>query len=348
MLKKAIICGYYGQGNAGDEALLVSILEKLPIEIKPIVLSANPLETQKNYQVESFSRLNIIKQIFKLGKHDLFIWGGGSLIQDVTSIKSPIFYLGLMKLAQLKGLKTIAYAQGIGPIKSTFIQTLTRQVLSKCDGVSVRDKASAKLLDLWRIKYILAPDPVWDLSSKINNNLQLLPPPRIAINLRSHPLLTEEKIHTLIKAVINLQKLTNAHILLIPFQLSKDLIICQQIKNKLQEKAQIISLTNPQELKGIFKQVTMLIGMRLHSLIMAAGEKCTCFAISYDPKVDNLMQEIDIKGYQLDNLPNNPSEITETWLKIYQELPHLSDNSIDSLVENASQHQNLFDILINL
>lgn len=345
-MKKAIICGYYGQGNAGDEALLVSILTKLPSEFKPIVLSANPLETSQNYGVESHSRLAIFRQIIQSKKTDLFIWGGGSLIQDVTSIKSPLFYLGLMKLAQLKGLKTLAYAQGIGPINSNLIKQLTKQVLSKCNGISVRDQASAKLLDLWGLKYIIAPDPVWSLPSKINLNLSLLPQPRIAVNLREHSLLTSEKIEILIQALINLQALTQTNILLIPFQAKKDLPICEQIKVKLGDKAQIIQLKDPQELKGLFSQVKMLIGMRLHSLIMSAGEQCSCFAISYDPKVTQLMKEIGINGYELTNLPNNVSEITESWLKVYQELPHLSDNEIVSLTEKADTHQNLFKLII--
>ena len=50
---KALLCGYYGQGNAGDEALLVSLLQMLPPEVKPIVLSANPAETRKLYDVAS-------------------------------------------------------------------------------------------------------------------------------------------------------------------------------------------------------------------------------------------------------------------------------------------------------
>ena len=37
-MKKAILCGYYGLGNAGDEALLLSLLQMLPPNIQPIVL----------------------------------------------------------------------------------------------------------------------------------------------------------------------------------------------------------------------------------------------------------------------------------------------------------------------
>ncbi|NEO59977.1 MAG: polysaccharide pyruvyl transferase CsaB, partial [Moorea sp. SIO4G2] len=34
---KAVLCGYYGKGNGGDEALLASLLQMLPKSVKPIV-----------------------------------------------------------------------------------------------------------------------------------------------------------------------------------------------------------------------------------------------------------------------------------------------------------------------
>jgi polysaccharide pyruvyl transferase WcaK-like protein len=36
-----------------------------------------------------------------------------------------------------------------------------------------------------------------------------------------------------------------------------------------------------------FQEIEMVIGMRYHSLIMAAAEGCRCFAISYESKPTN-------------------------------------------------------------
>ncbi|HBE52705.1 MAG TPA: polysaccharide pyruvyl transferase CsaB, partial [Cyanobacteria bacterium UBA11369] len=36
---RAVLCGYYGKGNGGDEALLAALLQMLPEEVTPIVLS---------------------------------------------------------------------------------------------------------------------------------------------------------------------------------------------------------------------------------------------------------------------------------------------------------------------
>ena len=37
---RAVLCGYYGMGNGGDEALLASLLQMLLPEIEPIVCRA--------------------------------------------------------------------------------------------------------------------------------------------------------------------------------------------------------------------------------------------------------------------------------------------------------------------
>ena len=342
---KAIICGYYGQANAGDEALLLAILARLPKNVTPIVLSANPTKTNQDYGVTCCSRKEIVQQIWQAGKQDLFIWGGGSLIQDVTSIKSPLYYLGLMKLAQLKRLKTIAYAQGIGPINNSGIRWLTKKVLQKCDRISVRDQKSAQLLKSWNLEYLIAADPVWALPSK-PVNIELLPAPRIGINLRSHRSLTPERLEAITEAIVSLQAKTQANIILVPFQISQDQQPCEYIAKKLGDHGQIIHLENPQQLKGIWSQIDMMIGMRLHSLIMAVSEKCPCFALSYDPKVTSLMGEVGLEGYELEQLPDSFNDVTESFFRKYLNSDKLSDNVIESLANSALQHQNLIDSLI--
>ncbi|MHC5720775.1 MAG: polysaccharide pyruvyl transferase family protein, partial [Nostoc sp.] len=117
--------------------------------------------------------------------------GGGSLIQDVTSTISPFYYGALMALAQKMGLKTIAWAQGIGPLVHPQTRWLARQTFSNCTKISVRDRASAALLSDWQIPCIIAPDPVWALESKPVLGLWDLPAPRVAVTLRSHPQLTQ-------------------------------------------------------------------------------------------------------------------------------------------------------------
>lgn len=60
---RAVLCGYYGKGNGGDEALLASLLQMLPHGVEPIVLSGNPTQTQLDYGVEAIDRMSPISTL---------------------------------------------------------------------------------------------------------------------------------------------------------------------------------------------------------------------------------------------------------------------------------------------
>jgi polysaccharide pyruvyl transferase CsaB len=338
---RAVCCGYYGKGNAGDEALLASLLQMLPSGVEPVVLSGDPALTQHRYGVAACDRMNTFSVLNALRQSQVFIWGGGSLIQDVTGALSPFYYAGLMGLAQKMGLKTIAWAQGIGPLQHSITRTVAHRVFAGISKVSVRDQASAKLLLNWQIPCYLAPDPVWALESLPVPGLWELPAPRVAVTLRSHPQLTPARLQTFTQALINFQKATGTCILLVPFQASQDLAIAQMIQPQLAGPSHIFNLSDPREIKGLFRGVEMAIGMRLHSLIMAAAEECRCFAISYDPKVTQLMAETEMPGWELSALPNDPHIICQQWLEHYVNGDALSPAQIQSLVDRARIHQEL-------
>jgi polysaccharide pyruvyl transferase CsaB len=345
---RALLSGYYGKGNGGDEALLATLLQMLPAHVTPVVLSGNPEETRDRYGVETYNRMAISPVLQALRSCDAFIWGGGSLIQDVTSSISPLYYSGLMALAQTMGLKTVAWAQGIGPLVRPQTRWFARQNFTHCTKVSVRDRASAALLSEWQIPFILAPDPVWALESQPVPGLGDLPAPRVAVTLRSHPQLTPARLTNLIRALVDFQKATQVFILLLPFQKSEDLSIAQAIQLHLPDVSQILCLEDPQVLKGVFKGVEMAIGMRLHSLIMAAAEGCRCFALSYDPKVNRLMEDLNIPGWDLASLPDDPNVISTTWIEHYANGEPLSPDQIRSLVDRALMHRVVLSAALTL
>lgn len=307
---QAILCGYYGMGNGGDEALLATLLQMLPPHLTPLVLSGDPEQTAARYQVAAIDRKDL-RQVWRaLRQSQVFIWGGGSLIQDVTSALSPLYYLGLMALAQALGLRTIAWAQGIGPIQRRWNQALARAVFQRCHRVSVRDRASAQLLQDWGIPHSVGADPVWALlahppdANLLGPTRDKMPSPQapiIAINLRPHPQLTPARLDWITQALIALQRQTEAQMWLVPFQASQDLGLAQQLQAMI-PSSRIVQESDPQRLKGLFQIPQLVIAMRLHGLIMAAAEGCCCFGLSYDPKVTQLLAATGIPGVELNQL----------------------------------------------
>jgi polysaccharide pyruvyl transferase WcaK-like protein len=154
-------------------------------------------------------------------------------------------------------------------------------------------------------------------------------------------LLTPKRLDILTKALVSLQKATDVCLLLVPFQGSQDLAIAQKIATQLTGVYHIVQLSDPREIKGVFQGVEMTIGMRLHSLIMAASEGCRCHGLSYDPKVSYLMKTLEMPGWELSQLPDDPNQISTTWIEHYANGDGLNQAQIQSLCDRALMHQSV-------
>ncbi|NEO86741.1 MAG: polysaccharide pyruvyl transferase CsaB [Spirulina sp. SIO3F2] len=347
MAPKAILCGYYGQGNGGDEALLATLLQMLPSNWQPLVLSGDPHQTYQQYHVQAYDRRSAPQLLTAFGTADAFIWGGGSLMQDATSWASPLYYGGLMGLAQQRDLKTVAWAQGIGPLNRALTRWLTHQALRGTQAITVRDPASATLVEQWQLPHQLAPDPVWALTS-LPWEGEPFPANAVAVNLRPHRDLTPDRLTTLTQALQQFQQKTDSDLVLVPFQASQDLAIAEQIASQLLGPNQVIMETDPRKLKGIFAQMTFMIGMRLHSLIMAASEGCPCFALSYDPKVTQLMAIADLPGYELAQLPTDAGAIADAWAEtMARSDKQATQHKATQFAQQARLHQEVLHAVLN-
>nr|WP_277875256.1 polysaccharide pyruvyl transferase CsaB [Alkalinema sp. FACHB-956] len=342
------MCGYYGMGNAGDEALLVSLLQMLPEHITPVVLSKDPHQTYDRYGVEAYDRWKLGEILKAYEGARYFIWGGGSLMQDTSSAISPLYYAGLMKLAQLMGLQTIAWAQGLGPLHKSYNRWMTRHVLKRCQAVSVRDLGSAGLLSRWQIPHTLAPDPVWAMTPRqsptFDRLTQGLPRPWVAVNVRQHATLTEPWLELLIQALQQFQQKARVSFVFLPFQQSLDWALAQRLQTQFPDSP-IVLLEDPQQVKGIFQKVDLTIAMRLHAVIMAAAEDCRCYALSYDPKVSQVMQALHLPGQELGQLSSDPEvlvqKIVQEWLDLLGAKTWAAQSYRENLIQQAIVHREI-------
>lgn len=270
-------------------------------------------------------------------------------MQDSTSWQNPLYYGGLMALAQGMGLKTIAWAQGIGPIHRPLTRYVARRALQGTAAISVRDSPSIELLARWQLSCWQAPDPVWALDSKPVPGLWELPAPRIAVAVREHRWLTPQRIDQFARAVAAFQTATGTCVLLVPFQPQSDRPLAEKIQTYLKGPSKLLVEADPRRLKGIFRGVEMTIAMRLHALIMSAAEGCRCFALSYDPKVTYLMEDLDLPGWDLSPhpqapampWPDSPEAMTKTWLNSFINGNPPSPDQIRSRVDRALLHREL-------
>nr|WP_315023336.1 polysaccharide pyruvyl transferase CsaB [uncultured Aminipila sp.] len=309
---KVLISGYYGFNNIGDESILRAVVDNLQDRLENIeitVLSQDPVSTAEKYGVKSVNRKSIKSIVSAVRKSDLLISGGGSLLQDVTSKKSILYYLIIMWMAQLFRKKIFIYSQGIGPINSTLNRTLTARTLSKVSGIVVRDEASKEFLAEIGVdadKVVVTADPVLRIKrAPLIIGEEILRKEGIKINKEQLTVgfairerkLNSEFVDELCIAMERLIQEQNAQIVLIPFHFSEDVSVIEEIENRLGDKVYSIKhkyLTN--EMLSIIGNMDLLVGVRLHALIHSAIMNVPMIGISYDPKINSFMKSIGMKA----------------------------------------------------
>ncbi len=291
--KKILISGYYGFDNFGDETILSVLVEKLRHYDTSIrVLSKNPIKTQRLHGVFSTLYFCLCQVILRIFQCDILISGGGSLLQDVTSLKSLLYYLWVINTALFFKKKVIIFAQGIGPINNKFGAFLTKKTLQKCSLISVRDRKSRLLLHKWGIEADLVCDPLFDL-----NIPQYLPENKIGVQLRSFKTLTDKLLKKLAFQVN--KEFSDKNIEIYSFQDSLDLETCKKFEKYLKEvnpkiKTDIIFNLTSQEVLNKMSKLEYMIAMRFHACLIAIKFGIKTLAISYDIKVEKLAQDAQI------------------------------------------------------
>jgi len=316
MTKKICISGYYGFDNFGDETILKILTENLKsFECSPeiTVFSSNPEKTASNLNVKSIQTFNIKDVLKTIIKTDCLISGGGSLLQDATSLKSLVYYLGVIAAAVFFRKKIIVFAQGIGPVNNKFFAALTAFLLKKAALVTVRDDNSLKLLNKWSVNSIKCSDPVWNLSLKKSTASA----GKIGIQLRDFHNVNNTFIKKLALCVNQYYK--DKEIVILSLQNKLDLEICQKFQNILEEinpdiKAEIIENTSNDKIIEDICNLDELIAMRYHACLIAIKANVKLLPISYDIKVETLAKE-----FNLEYIDINRQENIENIFKSYTE-----------------------------
>lgn len=305
----AVLCGAYGRGNAGDEAILKGILNQLS-EIDPDmpywVMSRNPKETRLTHKVNSLYLFNVLQFWRKLRKSQLFVNGGGSLMQDVTSSRSLMFYLFTLKAAKLSGCKIIMYGCGIGPITKEANKKIAARVLNNTpDAITLRDSSSKALLDSMGVdkpEISLSADPTVNLGraseAKVRGVFLAENIPaeekKIGFCLRNWKTpLNEEAVIAAAEYAYNKYGLTPVFV---PIETPRDAELGQKICDRLNVPGYACqNRYTVEELIGMLGSMELVVGMRLHSLIFATAGGTPVVGISYDVKVDSFIKDIGSK-----------------------------------------------------
>ena len=303
-----LVCGAYGRGNAGDDAILEAILTELR-QIDPDlpvrVLSRSPKDTRLTYRVNSIYTFAIPKFLRFMGKTRLYINGGGSLMQDVTSRRSLWFYLFTIWCAKRRGNKVLMYGCGIGPIQYPSNRRLAARVLqSSVDAITLRDTHSRTELEdmgITRPQVLQSADPTVILPAAgpevvdgVMESQGLNPQGRyVCFTLRPWPGYEQKapvfgaladyawEKHGLTPVFLPIEprldtsaaRLAAAHVKKAPYH----------ILEETGSSAHTI---------GLFSRMQVVVSMRLHALVFAAGQGVPLVGVVYDQKISSFLSYI--------------------------------------------------------
>jgi polysaccharide pyruvyl transferase WcaK-like protein len=168
--------GYYGQGNLGDDLLMISAVRmiraaradamilvhchdaaRLPNTGDPLIV---PIEASAILADQSSARATRLLRFFRLldqsfNECDVLVFGGGTVLQESRSPLSLLMISAMVSLARWRGLDVILLGAGLGEIRTRLGGFAVRHILRRVRLAAFRDEESAL-----RAQQLFAPCPV--------------------------------------------------------------------------------------------------------------------------------------------------------------------------------------------
>lgn len=307
-----LICGAYGMSNAGDEAILQAILAEMR-SIDPdmpiTVLSRTPGATAEKHGVEALHMFDIFEIWKAMRRRKVYINGGGSLIQDVTSSRSIWYYLYTLMAAKHRGCRVLMYGCGIGPVKKKRNRALTKFVLNRyVDSITLREEHSLGELESMGVKkprVIVASDPALSLTAADKAEIDCLMARHgldsggryLCFCLRNWAGYKDKaaafgaaadyaaEVYGLSPVFLLVNRLKDG-------QPSARAIESMKTRCVVVDEAMSTALT-----VGFISRMSAVVAMRLHALIFAASQSVPLAGVSYDPKVSAFLDYIGMENY---------------------------------------------------
>ena len=299
-----LICGAYGKGNAGDDAILKAILAQMKAidrDMPVYVMSHDPAETRLRYHVGSVHVFDPFRFWPLMRRCRLFISGGGSLIQNETSTRSLNYYLTTIRMAHTAGCRVMMYGCGIGPVSGEGSRRHTARILNRCvDKITLREDLSRKELSdmgVMQPDISVTADPAlllqpattgavdsYFLSNDLDPNgsyaMFVLRPWK---NLSGH-------LQAIVDAAIYVNQKHGLTPVFVALEPTRDLEINRQAAGMLSCRSFVLPAPRDEQLTiGMMQKMRVIVSMRLHALIFASSVGAPLAAISYDPKVTGFM-----------------------------------------------------------
>ncbi len=282
------LLGYYGFGNWGDELSLFALGRELSTltqwkkcSLIPHVLVPGDTIPVPVENARTVSRRSLRDVASSIRLCDVVMVGGGSLLQDKTSLRSLMYYTSLLGWALLWRKPVVFYRCGLGPFRTVTGLALARYIVSRCKLFVARDPATARVAERLgclpdRIRE--GADPLflpglWKQPMEKEDK-------RVAVCVRNASAKQED---ALTRAVVHLSQEVGDTVDIVAFHKEHDFTTASRIADR--SKGRVIAFRSWEEIPSYFSSLQALFTMRLHPAVLATLFNVPWAAFDLDPKI---------------------------------------------------------------
>ncbi len=332
-----MLSGYYGTHNFGDDITLNAIIQNISKEypLKNItILNHSKKNDYKDKRIRVIHRFDLLHILPMMRKSKLFMLGGGSLLQDVTSNRSIFFYLFMLRFANKLGCKTMIYGNGIGPIIKKRHQRQLLKILKKVDRITIRDNVSYNYL----LKNGLGTDSItltadeaynYDITGtfELPNNITFPADKKILlINLRTYTSYAKDISSDIAAAVKQAALKHDLFPVLLPVQFTQDYPLLQKVSAQLDISHHIFThQLSEQQIIALIQKCDCVLTERLHPVVFAARMQKPFVCIVYDPKVSATAHKFNMHRYALDLTEIDATKLYDTLTEMLQHQSEITE-----------------------
>jgi len=335
--KKMVIHCASGMENSGDEAILQVLLRRYTPEFEVAVISLCPEKTLALHGAMGIRALGERDAACRqaIADCDVFILGGGGLLQDKTTIFNPSRWLAKLRLAQRMGKTTCLYANSVGELRFGINRRMAARALKKVHLITLRDALSAELLERLGVAGAqVTADPAFSLEPPTPEeqaaarqkydlpreyvciairhwyDTNAVIPVKIATRLGRRSRRNARQYARYTSVMAEITQRINDELGLPAVFLSmcqgRDAGVARDILAKLPQNLGNFTIDEPsmtpQDALAVIGQSKLLLGMRLHSLIYAADLGVPMVPIVYQDKVAGLAQMLGAEAVHVDTM----------------------------------------------
>lgn len=295
--KSLVLCGYYGYGNTGDECLMHAAIEraqrKHPDHTVSLLLSRRARRTPP-LGVSVLWRSRPLSIMLALRRADRFVLGGGTLLQDRSSLRSLLYYAALLAVAHRGGARCELWANGLSTPRTRLGKPIMRRALARCAYVGLRDERSialARKLTEEQKKIVREDDLALGLCASEHARIDFLMrhyrlDGRFAVvapNGNAAPPLVKR-----LQQELRSLEQDGTSILLVPLFAKEDARLCRALLTRERRLALGLSAG---DLIGLMAKSKCVLGMRLHALILAKNANAHFIGLGKDEKLQAFCAE---------------------------------------------------------